>query len=120
MSRMIRLIPPKGTTGFSHGGEHFEAGDDGTVLAPTEAVDPLCRVGGFTLAPDDPPPSPPADDETPADDPESSLTEAIESADDNPPATETDYAPPVASSFHRLVIPAIPTAVSLGRVPAVG
>ena len=110
MNRMIRLIPPKGTTGFSHGGEHFEMSDDGTVYAPTEAVDALCRVGGFAMAPDDPTPPTISDDDPPAADIcEVSSPDPIESADDNPPTAETGDARPVALSLHRLLIPAIPS-----------
>ena len=112
MSRMIRLIPPKGTTGFSHGGEHFEAEDDGTVLAATYAVDALCRVGGFALAPGDVPPSPP---------PAASHTASVggNSVADDPPTKEVAAATAVSPMLPRLVIPN-PVAVPLGRVSSDG
>jgi len=100
-----RLIAPKGCDGFSHDGVRYDVDDRGFVNAPNEAVDSLTTVAGFAVVADDPPPASLADDETPADDAEPAPAEAIESAADNPPAAEIDDAPPVATPFHRLVIP---------------
>jgi hypothetical protein len=103
--RTIRLIAPKGCDGFAHAGERFDVDEHGFVDAPTEAVDSLTTVAGFAFAPDDPPPSPLADNETPADDFAPSPIDPVAI----PPTAETDDAPPVASSIPRLVIPAIPS-----------
>jgi hypothetical protein len=98
--RTVRLIPPSGTTGFSHGSEHFEAEDDGTILAPIEAVDSLTTVAGFAFAPDDPPPSPLAEDETPAAD-----TCEVTSIEPAASVPAVEVAAPAAPSIPRLVIP---------------
>jgi hypothetical protein len=111
----VKVRPPLGTTSFFHGDRRYEIGEDGLIDAPLDCLDSICDgPGGFAVVADDPPSvlaadETPADDEVQSDDAEPAPVEAIESAADNPPAAEIDDAPPVAPSFHRLVIPAIPS-----------
>jgi len=55
----VRVIPPNGCDTANHGTECFTVEDDGSMLVSAEAVESLCRVAGFLLAPDDAP-APPA------------------------------------------------------------
>ncbi|MGA2492006.1 MAG: hypothetical protein ABSF67_03545 [Roseiarcus sp.] len=114
----VKVRPPVGTTGFSHGGEHFEVGDDGLIDAPIETLDSICDgPAGFAVVADDPPPALLADDETPADD-------EVQADDAEPASTDSDVAPleveiaaatPIAPMLPRLTIPNL-AASSLGRV----
>ncbi len=61
----VRMIPPSGSDTANHGGECFTIEDDGTMLVCAEAVEPLCRVAGYTIAPDAAP-APSASTWTPA------------------------------------------------------
>jgi hypothetical protein len=86
-----RLIAPKGCDGFSHAGERFDVDERGFVNAPNEAVDSLCRVGGYAVATNEPPPSPLAEP-------------ASTDSDVAPPAVEIANAPPVAPMLPRLTM----------------
>jgi hypothetical protein len=48
---LVRMVPPVATTECSHGEEIYTIRDDGTISVPSEAVGPLTKTGGFTLAP---------------------------------------------------------------------
>jgi len=109
----VKVRPPIGTTGFSHGGEHFEIGEDGLIDAPLFTLDSICDgPAGFTVVSSpDPPPPPAADDEAQADDAEPASSEPaaaevveIEAA---APAAEAEAedAAPVAPVLPRLTIP---------------
>jgi hypothetical protein len=52
--KMIRLLPPPGCDECSYGEVRYKVHEAGYVDVPEAAVDGLTRVGGFTLAPDQP------------------------------------------------------------------
>ena len=53
--KMVRLVAPAGTDECSLNETRYVVGADRTVMVPFEAVDGLTRVGGFVLAPIQPP-----------------------------------------------------------------
>jgi hypothetical protein len=107
--KTVKVRPPSGTTSFFHGDRRYEIGDDGLIDAPLDCLDSICDgPAGFAVVADDPP-SALDGAEAPADDAEPAPVEAIEPADDETPIAKTDDAPPAAPTFHRLVIPAIPS-----------
>jgi hypothetical protein len=52
--KLVRLVAPAGTDECSLNETRYVVGPDRTVTVPFEAVDGLTRVGGFTLAPEQP------------------------------------------------------------------
>jgi hypothetical protein len=105
----VKVRPPSGTTGFSHGGEHFEIGEDGLIDAPIETLDSICDgPAGFSIAADDPPVA-----ATSADDSESVLTAdkvtQVASPVGGAQPIDAREAQPDTPSIPRLVIPVIPS-----------
>lgn len=49
MSDWTRLRAPPGTDEANYGELRFRVHDDGTISVPPEAVDGLCKVGGFVV-----------------------------------------------------------------------
>jgi hypothetical protein len=52
MNGLVKMFGPVGTDEANHGEQKFHIHDDGSFWVCREAVEPLCRVGGFVVAPD--------------------------------------------------------------------
>lgn len=46
---MVRLRAPLGTDEANHGTNRYRVDNDGVIVVPREAVEPLVSVGGFHL-----------------------------------------------------------------------
>jgi hypothetical protein len=53
---MVKMFGPPGTDECNHGEMKFSRHEDGSFWVIPEAVEPLCRVGGFIVAVDQSPP----------------------------------------------------------------
>jgi hypothetical protein len=51
MSNLVKMFGPPGTDEANHGTMRFIRHSDGTFYVDPLAVEPLCKVGGFVVAP---------------------------------------------------------------------
>ena len=100
MTDLIRLRAPRGTSECSHNTSLYLVRENGCVDVPPEAVEPLLRVGGFTVEPPAPEDVPPALADVAAlvrsmsDGPEKiALLAAIEAATADPADTNDEPSP---------------------------